>query len=98
MLDFEKLTINNKIIDFSLISSDREVITGKNGKLLILQGMDASTCQNQMAELTRLMAEVESFGIMFPHPTCHGQFELVNVDLETYQRVKDFSVRALTVN
>lgn len=98
MLDFEKLIINGKVIDFSLISSDRELVRGKQGKLLILQAMDFTTNQNQSNELMRLNDNIDGFAIMFPSPSTKGQYELIHVDLKTYEKVKDFSVRALTVN
>lgn len=98
MLDFEKLTINGQVIDFALISSDREITTGEKGKLLILQAMDVDTSHNQSSELSRLSAQISEFAIMYPSLLTHGAYELLNVNQETYQKVKDFSFRVFTVN
>lgn len=98
MLDYEKFTVNGKLIDFAIISGDLELIIGNGGKVLILRSMDAATDHKQAEELTRLQITNVEHAIMFPDPQNKTQFDWVEVDLQTYTKIKDFSVRALTVN
>lgn len=98
MLDYEKITIDDKIIDFGIISSDMEIMSGKGGKILILKAMDARTFKNHGDEMRALCTDVEGHAIMFPDPTNIGHFDIIKVDADKYQEIKNFSIRALSVN